>query len=70
VSLLVRAVRRASRLALAMEARGLGAMPCRTNARESHVRLGDVGWIVGAGLLAATAVGVSVLLGTWRPLLG
>jgi energy-coupling factor transport system permease protein len=70
VSLLVRAVRRASRLALAMEARGLGAMPCRTNARESHLRLGDVGWIVGAGLLAAAAVGISLLLGTWRPLLG
>ena len=70
VSLLVRAVRRASRLALAMEARGLGAMPCRTNARESSLGIGDVAWIVGAAMLAATAMGVSLWLGTWRPLLG
>ena len=70
VSLLVRAVRRASRLANAMEARGLGAMPCRTNARVSRIGLGDLAWVAGAALLAAAAVAVSVALGTWRPLFG
>ena len=69
-SLLVRAVRRASRMALAMDARGLGALSCRTNARVSRLGVMDWAWTVGAVALAAAAVGLSVMLGTWRPLLG
>ena len=70
LALLVGAIRRGTRMALAMEARGFGAMPCRTAARVHVVRAGDWAWIGGAVLLAAAAIGVSVALGTWRPLIG
>jgi energy-coupling factor transport system permease protein len=70
LAILVTAIRRATRMALAMEARGFGAMPCRTSAREQRMRAGDWGWILAALLLAAWAIGVSLALGTWRPLLG
>lgn len=70
LALLVGAIRRGTRMALAMEARGLGAMPCRTPARVQVVRGEDWAWIGGAVVLAAAAVGGSVALGTWRSLLG
>ena len=70
VTLLVAAVRRASRMALAMEARGFGAMPSRTVARVQRMRPSDWAWIGGAALLAALGIGLSLALGTWRPLLG
>jgi energy-coupling factor transport system permease protein len=70
MALLVGAVRRGSRMALAMEARGFGAAPCRTVARVQRMRTADWGLILGAVLLAAAAIGLSVALGTWRPLLG
>ena len=70
LALLVGAIRRGSRMALAMEARGFGAMPCRTVARVQRMTVGDWGWIVGAAVLGAAAVGLSLALGTWRPLLG
>jgi energy-coupling factor transport system permease protein len=68
--LLVRAVRRGSRLALAMEARGFGARSCRTSARPSPFRPSDWAWVGAAAALGAAAVGLSLALGTWRPLLG
>jgi energy-coupling factor transport system permease protein len=70
MALLVGAVRRGSRMALAMEARGFGAAPCRTVARVQRMRTADWGLMLGAAVLAATAIGVSVALGTWRPLFG
>ena len=70
LSLLVGAIRRATRMALAMEARGFGAHPCRTAARIHRIEASDWAWIVGAAMLATAAVAASVLLGTWRPLLG
>jgi energy-coupling factor transport system permease protein len=70
MSLLVAAIRRGSRMARAMEARGFGAEPCRTVARQQRMRASDWGWILGALLVAAGAIGVSIALGTWRPLLG
>lgn len=70
LSLLVGAIRRGTRMALAMEARGFGAMPCRTVARVQHMRGADWGWLLGALVLAASAIGVSLALGTWRPLFG
>ena len=70
LALLVGAIRRGTRMAQAMEARGFGAMPCRTAARVHVVQPADWAWIGGAVLLAAVAIGVSVALGTWRPLLG
>lgn len=70
LSILVTAIRRGTRLALAMEARGFGARPCRTSAREQRMRGGDWAWVAAALALAALGVGISVALGTWRPLLG
>lgn len=70
MALLVGAVRRGSRMALAMEARGFGSRPCRTVARVQRMRPGDWAWIAGAAGLGGLAVGVSVALGTWRPLFG
>ena len=50
LALLVGAVRRATRLATAMEARGFGAAACRTIARPQHVRPAD--WLlIGAALV-------------------
>ena len=70
LALLVGAVRRGSRMALAMEARGFGARPCRTVARPQRMTAGDWAWIGGALLLGAAAIGISMALGTWRPLFG
>ena len=70
LSLLVGAIRRGSRMALAMEARGFGALPCRTVARPQRMRASDWVLIAGAALLGAAAAGISVWIGTWRPLLG
>jgi energy-coupling factor transport system permease protein len=70
LALLVGAIRRGTRMALAMEARGFGAMPCRTAARVHRVRGADWALIGGAALLATAAIGTSIVLGTWRPLLG
>jgi len=57
LALLVGSVRRATRLAMAMDARGFGAAACRTVARPQRMRPAD--W----GLLAsATALGVVALV--------
>ena len=69
-AILVAAIRRGTRMARAMEARGFGAMPCRTVARIQRMRPGDWAWIAGALMLAAAAIGISLALGTWRPLVG
>jgi energy-coupling factor transport system permease protein len=74
-ALLVQAIRRATRLAVAMEARGFGGMvdgrPApRTWARESSFSRLDA-WVVAAGvLIAALAVGAAVVLGTWNVVWG
>jgi len=56
LALLVGSVRRATRLALAMEARGFGTASCRTIARPQ--RLGVAGWGL---LLAAATLGAAAL---------
>jgi energy-coupling factor transport system permease protein len=70
LALLVAAIRRGTRMAQAMEARGFGALPCRTSARIQRMRPSDWAWIGAAAVLGALAIGVSVAVGTWRPLLG
>lgn len=70
LALLVGAIRRGSRMALAMEARGFGALDCRTAARVQRMRTADWGWVAASLVLAAVAIGVSVAFGTWRPLIG
>ena len=64
-ALLMQAVRRATRLALAMEARGFGAGR-RTWARRSAFGAADVALGAGGALVAAAAVTVAVWAGTWN----
>jgi energy-coupling factor transport system permease protein len=65
--LLVGAVRRGSRLATAMDARGFDAGVPRTNARGSTLRLRDAAFVVGAVVACAAAVTLSVTAGAWDP---
>ena len=65
-ALLVSAIRRGERMATAMDARGFGSLPCRTNARVSRMRPRDWFLLAGACAVAAAATGTSVALGTWR----
>ena len=69
LGLLVAAIRRATRLALAMDARGFGSETCRTLARPRALALEDGALVAGAFVLAIGATSLSVALGTWRPLL-
>ena len=63
--LLVQAIRRASRLAITMEARGFGAGQ-RTWARESTYSPLDAWVLVGGVLIAVAAVLASAGMGTWN----
>lgn len=65
--LLVQAVRRAVRLAAAMDARGFDAGGPRTSARIVVVTAADRWLVAGAVALAALAVVVSVVSGGWAP---
>lgn len=66
--LLVAALRRSVRLAQAVEARGLGVVAERTWWRASDLTRSD--YLARVAVVAAmvAAVGISVLLGTWRPI--
>jgi energy-coupling factor transport system permease protein len=68
LGLLIAAIRRATRLAVAMDARGFGARECRTVARPRAFAGGDVALLVAAVVVVAVATATSVALGTWRPL--
>lgn len=69
MALLVQAVRRASRLAITMEAKGFGAGP-RTWARVSVFARADIWVLLGGVVIAAVSVTAAVLLGTWNPVFG
>lgn len=65
-ALLVLSVRRGSKLATAMEAKGFGSDAPRTWARESRFGARDL-VMVGIGvLIAAAAIAAAVILGTWH----
>ena len=66
-ALLVGAVRRGSRLATAMDARGFDSGVPRSNARGSELRPRDAAFVLGTVLVCAGAVAASVLAGTWDP---
>jgi energy-coupling factor transport system permease protein len=66
-ALLVAAVRRGSRLATAMDARGFDSGIPRTNARGSRLRLRDAAFVGGAVIVCGGAVALGVATGTWEP---
>jgi energy-coupling factor transport system permease protein len=66
-ALLVGAVRRGSRLATAMDARGFDSGIPRTNARGSTLHRRDALFVLAAVAVCATAVTLSVLTGRWDP---
>jgi energy-coupling factor transport system permease protein len=69
-ALLVGAIRRGTRLATAMDARGFDADTPRTIARRQRFSRADAALVVGAAVLSAAALAASALLGTFRPLFG
>ncbi|MCW3816770.1 energy-coupling factor transporter transmembrane protein EcfT [Micromonospora sp. DR5-3] len=69
-ALLVGAIRRGTRLAVAMDARGFDAGLPRTVARRQRFTTADGLLVAGAAALAGAALAVSVALGTFRPLIG
>jgi energy-coupling factor transport system permease protein len=70
VTLLVATIRRASRLALAMDARGFDSGTPRTIARPPRMRRSDWLLLAAAAVLGAGAVAVSVAVGSWAFLFG
>jgi energy-coupling factor transport system permease protein len=62
LALLVGSVRRATRLAMAMDARGFATEGCRTIARPQRMGLGDVGLMVAAAALGAAALLIGAAL--------
>lgn len=72
-ALLVGAIRRGTRLAVAMDARGFGSGPPggrpRTVARPQRFGPADAGLVAGAAVLVTGILTASVLLGSFRPLL-
>lgn len=65
-ALLVIAIRRGSKLATAMEARGFGGDTPRSWARESHFGRREVLLLLIGAAIAAAAVSVSVMTGSWN----
>lgn len=64
-ALLVFAIRRGTKLATAMEARGFGAYPTRTWARPSTFGAREFAVIAAGFVIAGAAIAVSVTAGTW-----
>ena len=65
-ALLVVAIRRATRLAAAMDARGFDAGLPRTSARTQRVTAADRSLVAASLLAVLMTVGVSVAAGSWR----
>lgn len=66
--LLVAAIRRATRLAAAMESRGFDAGGPRTMARHQVVRAADWALVAASVLVVGGANALAVVVGTWHPL--
>ena len=65
-ALLVAAIRRGTRLALAMDARGFDSGRTRTTARRQRMRPADWVLVAATGAVVAAAIGFSVATGHWR----
>lgn len=70
LALLVAAIRRGTRLATAMDARGFDSGHARTYARRQHVSGSDVALVAAAAVATSLAVAISVGVGAWHPLMG
>lgn len=70
LAMLVGAVRRGTRLAIAMESRGFGSQPCRSVARRQRMERRDWLLVVAAVALGLGAISLSLALGSWRFLFG
>jgi energy-coupling factor transport system permease protein len=68
-TLLVAAIRRGVRLALAMDARGFGTQSCRTIARPQPITDRDRVLLLAALLISAGTVVLGIAVGTWRGLI-
>lgn len=66
-ALLVAAVRRGSRLATAMDARGFDSGVPRSNARGSTLHRRDAAFVADTVAVCALAVAISVATGAWDP---
>ncbi|GAA3662265.1 energy-coupling factor transporter transmembrane component T family protein [Microbacterium marinilacus] len=64
-ALFVLAIRRGTKLATAMEARGFGSSQPRTWARVSRLHARDAGMVLLAVAIAAVAVTAAVVTGSW-----
>jgi energy-coupling factor transport system permease protein len=69
-ALLIAAIRRGARLALAMDSRGFDSRGPRTAARHQQVRAADWVLVLLVALVVGAANVLAVVLGTWHPLLG
>lgn len=69
-ALLVGALRRGGRLAVAMDARGFDSGATRTYARRQFFHPGDLALLIGAAVLSAAALTTSVLAGLFDPIIG
>jgi energy-coupling factor transport system permease protein len=69
-ALLVGALRRGGRLAVAMDARGFDSGLPRTHARRQVFTRADAALIAGAAVLATAALTTSIVLGLFRPIVG
>jgi energy-coupling factor transport system permease protein len=69
-ALLVGAIRRGTRLAVAMDARGFDSGTPRSIARRQYFRAADLALMTVAGALGTAGLTASILLGTFRPLIG
>jgi energy-coupling factor transport system permease protein len=69
-ALLVGALRRGGRLAVAMDARGFDSGLPRTYARRQTFGRADAALVAGAALLAAAALTTSVVTGVFRAIVG
>ncbi|WP_375294969.1 energy-coupling factor transporter transmembrane component T family protein [Brevibacterium sp.] len=68
-TLLVQAIRRGTRMAMAMEGRAFGRAG-RTWRRRSSFHLRDLVLTAAAVLVASAAITSAVVLGTWNPIIG
>lgn len=69
-ALFVLAIRRASKLATAMEGRGFGAPGPRTFARASRWGTGDTVLLLAGAAISTIAIGAAVAAGSWNLILG